>query len=430
MLLTDLLAALVFFVLSYASFRASLTIHGSYVAPIGLFWGINLASLGFYHLRMLPFISLRVEAYVLIMMSFLSFGIGVLISSVILDFSRKDIQQNRGKALLDNRGISAFYYLTGVLGIIAWVYYITQIVPQGWSTELWRLQGTGKEEYIMPYKSGYLMMLNALVPPLFVLLVCRKHRISIASVFILVGALLALIFSGIKSYFMVGALVALLIFALIRPKSVNLSYLALFFLSTIGFMILYDRYVDVFGSRGFYGSRFTSGLHFLERPYLYISGSWAALSKIITIPPQPEIFGQASLEVLWKILGPGGLKILETRVSQYLPFVNIGPTVFNVYSLIGELYWEYGWFGPLSVCLILGGISQVLYVSVLRHRNWIRWIVYGVFAYGLLISFFLYYYRSTIIFLLIYVLSVGGLIRKISLLSLPRRDSQKRVFGL
>jgi len=387
-------------------------VYGDYFAPVGLFIGINLASLSLYQLNLLPLTNISFQTYTLIAVSLFSFLVGVIMASPFFTLKGKTLvkQDLFGKHSREApKGLTLFYYFTASLAIAGWIFYITVIVPPGWRSKLWVLQGQ-----VVPNHMGYLLVLGALVPPTFVLLALARQRITLPSVFFLLGDLIILGLCGIKTYLVIGLATSLLICAMSRLGRVGVKHLAIITIIFTGFMVIYDRFIDVFVQAQYPGSRFPIALSFLEKPYLYIVGSWPAMSAVMANPPAPAHWGQVTLEPYWKILGPGGLGIME-RVSPYLPFVNIGGGIFNVYSLIGELYFDYGWLGSILGCFFLGFISTRLYITARKHRSWILHLLSAVFSYGLLISFFLYYYRSTLIFLLLYTLIAGWLSKRLSI---------------
>jgi oligosaccharide repeat unit polymerase len=408
--MVEIISALILFVWAYFSFWISKKIFGNYFAPLGLFLGVNLASLALFHLKLLPFIPLRIEVYLLVLLSFLSFCLGALIISYVLKWDQDRKKNFSNEENVSVRGLKFFYYFSAITSLLAWLYYIIFIVPPEWISKPWLLQGSGQADYVMPFHTGYLILLGAVVPPAFVLLSIYNRRISFFSVVFLICELIALSLTGIKSYLTIGLSTSLLALAIAKPSRAKLRYFFFTALGAIGFMAIYDQFIDVFALQWFSGSKFPTGLTFLERPYLYIAGPWAALSRIIEAPPNAGIWGQTTLEILWKIVGPGGLGLFSERVSQFLPFIDIGPSPFNVYSLIGEVYWEYGWFGPLFICFLLGFISTLLFILAQKSNQWVLYLAYAIFAYGLLISFFAYYYRSNLIFLLLYTITFGTLL--------------------
>jgi oligosaccharide repeat unit polymerase len=306
-------------------------------------------------------------------------------------------------------GLCLFYYFTSSLSILGYIYFIKFVVPPGWISQLWILQSQ-----VVPNHMGYLILLGALVPPSFVLLALVRHKVTLLSFCFLLVNIVALAFIGIKSYLVIGLATALLTWAAVRAGRIRIKHLVILATCLIGFMVFYDSIIDIFGSFQFAGSRFPAMLSFLERPYLYIVGSWPAMSVAMSTQLKLPYFGQVTLEPVWKILGPGGLGIIMERVSQYEPFVNIGPSYFNVYSLIGDIYLDYGWLGSIFGCFILGFISTKLYIKAYKRGDWVLYLLSAIFSYGLFISFFAYYYRSNLIFLLLYALIVGRLSKRLS----------------
>jgi len=107
--------------------------------------------------------------------------------------------------------------------------------------------------------------------------------------------------------------------------------------------------------------------------------------------------------------------------------------MFNVYSLIGGLYWDYGPLGPLIGCFLLGAFSTFLYTRARRSSNWSLHLGSAIFNYGLFLSFFVYYYRFNVIYLLVYVLLFGFLSRTLPVFfkrHLIRTLTQTRMVGL
>lgn len=400
--------------LSWASFRLARLIYGDYFAPLGIFLGVNLASLALNQLRLLPFVPLSAQTWLLVVASLFSFIFGAILATPSLVLVGKGLCQKMSfdrKSLETSEGLSLFFYFTTFLGIAGWIFYITVLVPPEWVEKPWLLQG----EYIFPYHLGYTLVAGTLGAPAFVLLTLAKGRISFPAVCLLLINILALAICGIKAYLVVSIVISFLIWSSLRQRTIRLRHFLVVAALLVGFMVLYDRFIDVFVPHQFPDSKFPAALSFLERPYLYIAGPWSAMSVVMADPPPQAHWGQVTLLPLWKLLGPGGFELME-RVPKYLPFVNIGPSDFNVYSLIGEVYWDFGWLGSILICFLLGFISTRLYLIALRQRDWVWYLISSVFSYGLAISFFAYYYRDNLLFLLLYTLTIGKLSKQASMI--------------
>lgn len=407
----NIIVSLIFLILALWSFLFSRLAYGDYFAPAGIFFGVNLISLSFYQLKLLPFIPVKLQTYILIILSFLSFLVGALLASPSI-ISRKKYPRKTHNLLQkeDAQGLAIFYYITAFISFMGWLYYVIIILPPGWWHRLWILQFQ-----VVPNHAGYLLLLNALVPPTFVLLTLLNRRVSSLSLLVCLFSLVALSLVGIKSYFVISLVTSFLVYAVVRPGYIKLKHLLFLSVLSVGFMILYDKIIDIFFQQSITSHELPTISNYFVRPYLYIAGPWPAMSKVMMNPPKAAHWAQVTLEPLWKLFGPGGFGILTERVPHDLPFVNIGPTLFNVYSLIGEIYWDFGWVGSIAGCFFLGFISTRIYVSARKYKSWMLYLSSSLFSYGIFISFFMYYYRGDLIFLLLYVLIIGKFLRKLSI---------------
>ncbi|MDH7578550.1 MAG: hypothetical protein QHH75_12230 [Bacillota bacterium] len=270
-------------VLSYTSFRFSRLVYGDYFAPMGIFIGINLASLSLYQLNLLPLTPVSAQAYALIAASLFSFFVGVLMASPFFALKGRQLigQDVFSRCVKASKGIGLFYYLTASIGIAGWIYYVTVIVPPGWLSNPWMLQG----EYVFPYRLGYLLVSSALVPPTFVLLTLARRKVTFPSVFFLLSNVFTMSLCGIKTYLVIGLATSLLVWSAANPGRVRVKYLAFLAVCLVGFMALYDHFIDVFAPRQFPGSKFPPVFSFLEKPYLYIVGPWSAMTLVMENPP-------------------------------------------------------------------------------------------------------------------------------------------------
>ncbi len=173
---------------------------------------------------------------------------------------------------------------------------------------------------------------------------------------------------------------------------------------------MYDQVIDTLGFRGFQGSSMPQSIKFLERPYFYFSGVWPAVDQIVAyVEPNQPVTGFVVLQPFWKIAAD--LLGLVEPIPRALPFVAIGPYDFNVYSYTGEIYWEWGPVGVLLFSAGLGWLSSLLYRIARCSSFWLYKLAYAIFGYGVVISFFLYYFRFNMMFLGIYAaLMIGPMV--------------------
>ena len=91
----------------------------------------------------------------------------------------------------------------------------------------------------------------------------------------------------------------------------------------------------------------------------------------------------------------------------YQPFVSIGKFTFNVYSLVGEVYWDLKWPGVLGVSFLLGVINTRLYLRIRSSDYWGHMMIYAVVVHGLFVSFFSFIYTFNVYVLVLYIFLVG-----------------------
>jgi oligosaccharide repeat unit polymerase len=172
------------------------------------------------------------------------------------------------------------------------------------------------------------------------------------------------------------------------------------------FFIIYTNKVDLFVVDAFESRTWLANFVPLQRPYVYLVGSWPALENVVNgTMPDSSIFGIVVLQPLWKILGDG-LGLIDP-VPFNLPFTNIGTTFFNVYSLPGEIFWDFGWPGLIGLSTLLGFVSTRLYLRLRRLGYWAHHLVYGIVGYGLFLAPFIYSYRFNVLVILGYIFVVG-----------------------
>jgi len=241
--------------LAYFNFYFSRSAYKDTFAPVGLFLGINLASLALYHLNLIALTSVSANAYVLIFASLFSFLVGALMFSpkLVLQGAELDRRVLFQDAKKESKGLAVFYYITGILSIGGWVsllflseYSLTQILVAPSV-----LQASFQKQYI-----GYLNLLGILVPPSFILLTLARKRVTIISILSLIAATIGLLLAGIKSYLIFSMVVSLFVWSAAKPGKIRLKHLAILSLFVVLFMVLFDHYVDIYVAHQFSSSKF------------------------------------------------------------------------------------------------------------------------------------------------------------------------------
>lgn len=370
--------------------------YGDLVSPLSIFLGGNGLSLAFYHLKLIYLKPLSLTTHLIVLNGLMTF---VVVTCLVSKISSRPPLRPQTK-IVATQGLASFFYITGFLSTIGWILPLLLLIQKyTWgylSQNWWILQNEFQMQFI-----GYFNLIGILVFPIFTIkILCSE--IKLLDFIIALSALIGSTLAGVKSYFIFSGVAALLAYTALRPGKLRLYHLGLAISIILAFFAFYDAYIDLFVPKNFPGSVFPDQLSFLQRPYLYFVGSWPATEQILLgkMPPQP-IWGYVTLRPLWKILG-SGLHLIPP-VAIPLPAVNIGASPFNVYSFIGEVYWDYGLWGVWVFSALLGGIATALYLKARQTLNWMNVLLYSIFTYGVVISFFLYYYMFEILFLIGYV---------------------------
>ena len=323
---------------------------GFWFSPLAVFIGMNCASMVAYHLRLLEFSEVSPMTHFLLLASLACFTFGTMIA---LEGSPRE-KLNDEPPPFDGKGLDTFFTITAILASIGWLLAVMILVGRhglgALLGNIWVLQLEFQMQFI-----GYLNMIGILVLPTFVLKWARG-RVHFWDYALVGTALFGLLLAGIKAYLIYSMLTALFVWSTTRPDRFRPAYLFAGLLVMLGFFIVYTNKVDVFVSGSFESRTWLANFPSLQRPYVYLVGSWPALENIVngTMPDAP-MGGVVVLQPLWKLLGDG-LGIIDPMPFN-LPFTNIGTTFFNVYSLPGEIFWDFGWPG----LIILAGIAAWLY---------------------------------------------------------------------
>ena len=379
--------------------------YGEIISPLSVFVGINSISLAFYHLNLLDMYDVSFLTQSVVLCGLAAFVVGILVPSGIP-------YQRSTKALshkVVTRGLGTFFYVTGLISTIGWVMPL-RLLMQKYSADylyqnLWILQDEFQMQFI-----GYLNLFGVLILPTFVIKWLLRDK-RFVDLVLVCSALFGLLLAGIKSYFLISITTTILAFAVVRPGRIRIHHVAIMTVLVLGFFVLYDRIIDIFVADSFQDTSFPAWMNFLQRPYIYLVGSWPSLEQIVRGDMVSQVvWGQVTLQPIWKILGDG-LGLVEP-IPAFLPFVDIGVSNFNVFSFIGEVYWDYGLLGVIIMSFSMGFWVTWLYLRTRYHPSWVNILLYTLFAYGLSISFFAYYFQLKLILLSFYVLFFGMIVKK------------------
>jgi oligosaccharide repeat unit polymerase len=399
----DVFWMLLFLVIAAMSIALSLRVFYQWLTPISMYVGMNAVSMAFYHLRLVPMTDVSLETHALLLLSMFMFLTGVMLA---LGGRSPALQSLTGNAR-DVCHLDTFFYGTAALATIGWMLASSILISRygllSLIQNIWVLQVEFQMQFI-----GYLNMIGILVLPTYAIKrgLGRGRRRDV----VLVGlTVFGLLLAGIKTYIMVSVIGAGLAWGVCRPGRFKPYNLGLGLAALLVFFVVYNRNIDVYVPEAVDESRAESSISILDRPYLYFVGSWPATEALVAGEMSPlPLPGSITFEPVWKILG-SGLKFVEP-LPLSLPFTNIGITEFNVYSFVGEMFWDWGWIGAMIASGLFGYVATRLYLRAMRARYWGNVLIYAVFGYGIFLSSFMYYYRFNLMLQLGYTYIVGFVI--------------------
>lgn len=367
-------------------------LFGRKLNPLTLFWSINALSLFAYHTRLIPLRTVSLESHLLLTVSLLGFTVGCLIAAQARSYRQHEDRPG------DGGGLGIFFYTIAVLSAVGWMLPLGLLVRDNGIMHLWQNPWLLQEHFQMQF-IGYLNLLSILVPP--TALLKRAHGMGRRKDLVWVSsAVLGLFLAGIKSYLVYSVVATVLIAGTLKRSRLHGLCSLMAIIGLAGYFYLYDQVIDIYVVRDFAGQAFPESLAFLQRPYYYFAGSWPAMSIIVDNQgPVSPIPGYVTLQPLWKLLSDG--VHMMPSMPQYYPYLDVGARSFNVYNFTGEIYWDYGVLGVAMLSLLIGFVATLLFNMAYYYPYWGYKLLYGIFAYGVFLSFFAYYYKSNMAFLLL-----------------------------
>ena len=384
---------------------------GDAITPLSIFVGMTSLSVSAYHLHLVGFIEVSVATHVVIVGAFLAFFVGWAVVPGI------PAGEPRHRDGVDSRGLAAFFYITALISFVGWSIALYLLASRhtlaGLLSRPWLLQ----DEFQMRFV-GYLNLLGIVVLPACAMkwVLGRRRAIDVVAV---ASALWGLFLAGIKTYLVLAVVMMALTLTALRARSIRVKHLLVGGILGLCFFVYYQRTIDVFVVPTARNSWFLQRLDWLEMPYLYLAGPFAAAERIVGggAPEQP-ISAYVTLQPVWKLLGDG-LHFIRP-VPPYLPFVPIGDgVIINVYGLVGEVVWDLGVAGALAVIALIALATTALYGRARQRGSWPAGLLYGIAACPVVLSFFLYFYRFELFVLLVWAGVLGGLLRLQGFLKQP-----------
>jgi hypothetical protein len=388
--------------------------------PAAIFIAVNGASLSLYELALLEYEPLSAVTY-----SVAALG---LITAAIAGrfFTGTDgparigalpMPIARGSASADAEAVvaSRAFFAIGLFATGTWIYQVLQFSAAGLLVQAIAAPAILQEGFQQQYV-GYLNLGGSLCFPLWVY--SRTMRtlpatrlLAFGEYMVLVSVTLGMLLAGIKTYIMSAIIMGVMAWVVLhRDERARIFRVGLGLVTVlIGLMVAYDAFIDIFVKTHFPGSQFPEWASSLERPYLYITGGWPATELVAKYDIEQPIFGYIALQPVWKLLGWFGLVVPP---PEYAMYVDIGPEFHNARPVLGALYWDGGFPGVVVGTMVLIAIATWLHRRATELRDCLSIVSYAIFAYGVVISFFVYHFRFNMAFAFAYASAMIWLVRR------------------
>ena len=354
-------------------------VFGDAFAPIGLFLGMNLASFALYLAGGVPYFEPSRDLILMFGVIVATFVGGSLLADHELLLTGVSAFREATRRGDEQRYFARrFFIATAMLGLIGWL-ALGYLLSRRMSLLLVLANPDmlQSEFQTVPFV-GYLNVLNILVGPAFVLLWRRYGYFRWWMLLALLSGLVGLFLAGIKSYFTFGVMGTVMTYFSFDRSPKNILRLGGVMAFALTFFVFYDTFIDVgvaVGKPPWYN------------PYDYVAGSWPALGELITgtAPdrPMPGLHLFYSFYKLRNLFFPSYGEL----PGYVLDFRSI-PGPFNVYTMNGESFYDFGWIGVVVFLAAFAYLVTRVRLRAVRSDRAMDHMLGGIVGYFIFMSFF------------------------------------------
>jgi len=399
---------LVFLFLALSSLLISRVLYRSYLSPIGIFGLIWNGALALFEARLIDYYPLSIEAHIAFIGSFVLFVFGALVSTWPLVQS---MQRSPGGAykfpfamVLDPRRarqVLNILNLISLIGLILTTIKLAQLVGWGalFDTSLVRdttrnLEATEKlGGGIVGYLSS-LLPLTAILGGVYMVQAPSDWFRASLCLFISLGQV---VISGSRTLFIWASVLFFTAYILTRAFVNRESFSRMIRLLLLGIAVLFVVFASI-GSRRFDTARYDVFFANVELPwsvmhaYGYITAGLGAFSARLGSPivhiSIPGLHTFSPVVRMLARINPGLVGYSYDTLVDYTvrrEFVAT-PARTNVYTYLGAVLDDFGWWGVLLVPLGMGVLSGLVFRRSLTRPNFRTIGLYSFFCLQCLYS--------------------------------------------
>lgn len=348
-------------------------IDGNWLSPTSCFVLGNTFTYLLYLLNTDLFVKVNYSTFIILITSFILFFFG----SISAELSRMyKISILKDKSMNIN-GIQMMIYLSFFVGIFSTLYLwkgtlstygLTYILSD--FDEVMR-RGFDNAQFIGNFALWLIFVLPLCLEKYYV-----ENKINKQNLVLCIIAIIGLIFLRKKTYIILS-LVMVIWIAIKHSKNLIKTLKILILLLCSSILVFFISFKLILSDN--------SSEIIYKNIIMYFSGSWAALGELIIHQPfNPTHFGQHVFYPIYKVLSlfynvdPGKIEM----EGMYIP------DWFNVYTMHGEAFVDFGYIGIILQTFILGFVSQIFYRKSILKNSVRADLIYGIFFFCIIMSFF------------------------------------------
>ncbi|MBI1931114.1 MAG: oligosaccharide repeat unit polymerase [Ignavibacteriales bacterium] len=379
-------------------------------------WGSMLSA---YELKLMPFINLSFDTWIIIIGSYLAFFLGVAIcfttKGVNFNINYRTINSKKSDFIFfnNNKFFNRIIWSLALIGLFAAIHHWWVLLEEYGSftkiifhaARIYRQRADGLDDNSIPYLwlGSYLAVFYAGISN------AKKGKIEFVTIIAILGIILKEMARFVRSGILVGMLLYITSYIYFRysvaadslgknKKSNRKIIIGAFIVISIlvaaaGFVKVSRNAPDNFSGTSSSLTQFDGGAFISPSIYLYLSSHVAVLSRSITMEEKNTYWAQNTFRELYTILGIFGLheKIGYDMPGYYIPYWT------NSGSYLRDLYRDFGPLGIIWFPFFVGLFASFFWIKFYESND----IYYFLGLVNLTIvigmSFFSYMIKSVLL---------------------------------
>ncbi|MEN6317428.1 MAG: O-antigen polymerase [Syntrophaceae bacterium] len=338
--------------------------------PLTVFIFVTIFTFSMYLLNLIQYNKVNNEIYFVVLLSLFFFTSGDFIGRV----STKKTKFKKSNYIKEI-SINTFIIISWLLGILS--FYI--LCVKAINTYGLYVMFSDPDEFfrrgllIVPFVGNF-ALLNIFVLPAVIYSI-RYGKIKKRNILFAITSLIMASVLGKKSYFIISLLMSAFIY-MIHAK--NIKKIIIMSIIVVLITVLFFQIFEYMTISNIEDYKWWHGF------YIYLTGPWAALGELLRNPFETRDWGFYCFYPIYKVVGYIYNESVNTNV---MPAVYI-PVWYNVYTMHGEAFVDFGYIGIIIQSLFLGFIARKMYKIIKYNKNYMDALIYALILTAVGLSFF------------------------------------------